>query len=246
LETEPTRYKPLNLWGSLLFFTIPAIVFYYVTHFGVSFLTSITGLMSVLCWFIMGLFLFVPLFIIALTAYRMEGGEWSFKQFSSRFRLRAMNKQDWLWMILSMVITFILTGFIMWAAEWLYRVTGRFGPLNTSPTFFEYHGIENGQYWILLAWLPMFLFNIFGEELLWRGYILPRQELAFGKYAWLVNFAGWLIFHICFGLGMMIMLLPILMILPYVVQKRKNTWIGILIHGIVNGLGFIAISLKFI
>ncbi|MBN2413959.1 CPBP family intramembrane metalloprotease [candidate division KSB1 bacterium] len=207
---------------------------------------SISGLPSIICWFITGLFVFVPLFIFALTAYRVEGGEWSLKQFSQRFRLRTMNKKDWYWTLISIVIVFILTGFIMWAAEWLYRLTGRFGPINTSPSFFQYHGIEDGRYWILLAWLPMFVFNIFGEELLWRGYILPRQELAFYKYAWLVNFACWLLFHICFGFGMMVMLLPILLIVPFVVQKRKNTWIGILIHGIVNGLGFITISLKLI
>ncbi len=244
MDTEPIHYKPLNLWRSLLFFGLPAIIFFIASHFGIPFLISITGLQSILCWFIVGLFVFVSLLIFALTAYRLEGGKWSLCQFSNRFRLRVMNKKDWLWTIISIATVFILTGFIMWAAEWLYRVTGRIGPINTSPAFFQYHGIENGQYWILLAWLPMFLFNIFGEELFWRGYILPRQELAFNKYAWFVNFACWLLFHICFGLGMMILLMPILLIIPFVVQRRKNTWIGILIHGIVNGLGFISISLK--
>lgn len=39
-------------------------------------------------------------------------------------------------------------------------------------------------------WLPfvgmliVFVFNILGEELWWRGVVLPRQELAFGKGTW--------------------------------------------------------------
>jgi len=244
--TEQACLKPLRLWGSFLFFGIPAVVFFIATHMGIPYLISITGLQSISGWFIVGVFVFVPLLITALIAYRLEGGTWSFAQFKYRFRLRAMNNKDWLWTILSFFTVFILTGVIMCVSEWLYHFTGKIGSINTSPSFFQYHGIENSQYWILLAWLPMFVFNIFGEELLWRGYILPRQELAFKKYAWLVNFVCWLMFHICFGFGMLIMLLPILMIVPYVVQKRGNTWIGILIHGIVSGLGFISISLNLI
>lgn len=33
-----------------------------------------------------------------------------------------------------------------------------------------------------------------------------------------------------------------LLILPYVVQKTKNTWTGVLIHAIINGPSFLAIS----
>jgi hypothetical protein len=29
--------------------------------------------------------------------------------------------------------------------------------------------------------------NIVGEEFVWRGVVLPRQEVAFGGRAWLVN-----------------------------------------------------------
>jgi membrane protease YdiL (CAAX protease family) len=42
------------------------------------------------------------------------------------------------------------------------------------------------------------LLNILGEEFLWRGLMLTRQEVVFGKYTWLVH--DWLgIFHIAFG-----------------------------------------------
>ncbi|MFP4323970.1 MAG: type II CAAX prenyl endopeptidase Rce1 family protein [Anaerolineales bacterium] len=38
--------------------------------------------------------------------------------------------------------------------------------------------------------------NIIGEELWWRGYILPIQERAFGKWAWLINGLLWIVvFH---------------------------------------------------
>jgi len=72
--------------------------------------------------------------------------------------------------------------------------------------------------------------------------ILPRQEVSFGKYAWIVQAIGWGLFHIAFGWQLLITLLPILFILPYIVQKRKNSWIGVLIHAAINGPSFVAIS----
>ena len=38
-----------------------------------------------------------------------------------------------------------------------------------------------GAWWVLFYYATVILlFNIGGEELWWRGYVLPRQELAFG------------------------------------------------------------------
>ncbi len=72
--------------------------------------------------------------------------------------------------------------------------------------------------------------------------MLPRQELAFGNWAWLFHGIGWGIFHISFGWKFLITLLPILFIQSYVVQRRKNSWIGVVIHGGINGPAFLAIS----
>ena len=42
------------------------------------------------------------------------------------------------------------------------------------------------------------------------------------------------------------MLLPLLYIEPYVVQKTQNTWTGVFLHGVINGPSFIAIALGII
>lgn len=98
------------------------------------------------------------------------------------------------------------------------------------------------RYWILLLWLPYWVLNIMGEEVLWRGVILPRQEIVFGKNARIINGLGWTIFHITFGWQLLLTMLPILFILPFVVQKTRNSWTGIVIHGVINGPSFIAIA----
>jgi membrane protease YdiL (CAAX protease family) len=85
---------------------------------------------------------------------------------------------------------------------------------------------------VLLYFVGWF-FNIFGEEFWFRGYILPRQELAFGKATWLVNGLMFTLNHI-WQPWILIAILPSSLLLAYSVQSRKNTWIGILQHGFVN------------
>lgn len=96
---------------------------------------------------------------------------------------------------------------------------------------------------LLLVWLPMFFFNIAGEEILWRGYIQTRLK---GKYNWLLCSLLWLLFHLPFGLDLMIVLVPVVILIPYAFYKTQNTLVGIFIHGIFNGPMFIAVALGWI
>ena len=118
-----------------------------------------------------------------------------------------------------------------------------FGDVSLQPSFMSFKPLSSGRYWILAAWLPFWILNIMGEEFLWRGVLLPRQEIAFGKWAWLVNGSGWLLFHLAFGPMLLITLLPIVLILPFAAQHQRNSWVGVLIHAGLNGPAFIAIAL---
>ncbi len=82
------------------------------------------------------------------------------------------------------------------------------------------------------------MINIFGEEFFWRGYVFPRQLLRNGKFTYLIHGLIWGFTH----LFQYWLLLPILIgsiALSYLVQRTKNTWIGILAHLLNNGLPFI-------
>ncbi|MBN1898702.1 MAG: CPBP family intramembrane metalloprotease, partial [Spirochaetes bacterium] len=89
----------------------------------------------------------------------------------------------------------------------------------------------------------LFFFNIMGEELFWRGYIFPRQELAFKEKTWIIQGLLWTMFHIPFGWKLLVTVIPMIFIITYIVQKRKNTWVSIALHAIINGPAFIMISL---
>jgi membrane protease YdiL (CAAX protease family) len=90
-----------------------------------------------------------------------------------------------------------------------------------------------GAWWLLLVYLFYVLLNVFGEELWWRGYILPRQELAFGKWSWLVHGIFWNLFH-SFFYWELIMLLPGCLALSFVAYKSKSTWPGIIAHFVAS------------
>ena len=76
----------------------------------------------------------------------------------------------------------------------------------------------------------------------WHGLLLPRQETAFGRRAWLVSGLGWLVFHVPFGPVILLTLWPTVFIIPYAVQRRQNTWIGVVVHAGLNGPGFLAVA----
>jgi membrane protease YdiL (CAAX protease family) len=131
------------------------------------------------------------------------------------------------------------TGLIFFASTLLNKYFG-VRLLTTTPWFMEITPFSGIEKLLLLAWLPMFFFNIFGEEMLWRGYIQNRLR---GKYSWLFCSLLWMIFHLPFGMDLMIMLIPVIVIIPYVFYKTQNTLVGVFIHGLYNGPVFILVAI---
>jgi len=238
-----TNIKPIGLSESLMLFGIPAIVFFIITRILMPYAETATSLHPLIIWFVCGgLLLFAPLFILAIILYKYDYHAVSKETFIERFRLYPLNKKDWGWTAISIGVILLLTLLIIITWNLLSGVIG-FREINMSNPFLKFSPLKGKELFLLLAWLPFFFFNIVGEELLWRGYILPGQELVFGEYAWLLNSALWLLFHFCFGLDFMVILIPTLLVIPYVVYKRKNTYIGIILHVIVNGPTFVLIAL---
>ena len=91
-----------------------------------------------------------------------------------------------------------------------------------------------GNYALIFYWLLWLVVNIGGEELLWRGYALPRMERRFGSYAWLINGLLWNLFFHGFMPWSAITLLPISLVLPYLAQRTQSIWPGVIIHGTGN------------
>jgi membrane protease YdiL (CAAX protease family) len=84
-----------------------------------------------------------------------------------------------------------------------------------------------GWYGLILV---MFIFNTaLGEELLFRGYLLPRMEGAFGHRDWVANgllFAGYHL-HVPWAIpGSLLDMFT----LAYPTKRYRSAWIGIAVH----------------
>ena len=233
--------KPLRLMPSTLIFVSAAMLLGVMTHLYIPFLSEVTGLESIIFWFICGgLGVFTPLIIADVMMLRKEGGKFTKETFVERLRFRPMTRRDWRYSLLALVVIGLLTSGIMIAMQVL------FSDFNHTPSFMTLDPLSPGRYWLLLAWLPYWLLNIGDEEFFWRGVLLPRQEKTLEDKTWILHGTGWAIFHIAFGWQLLVMLLPLLYIEPYVVQKTQNTWTGVFLHGVINGPSFIAIALGII
>jgi membrane protease YdiL (CAAX protease family) len=226
---------PFGWTATAALFGAAGLLLWGVTHAIIPALAERTGAEPVLLWFLLaGLGVFLPLVIAAhLLLAREPGlGGWS----RERLRFRRLTGSDWRWTLGGLIAIGTLSALSVGA------LTVFWGDVRLHPSFMQMEPLTPGRYWILAVWLPFWVVNILGEELLWRGVVLPRQEVALGRCAWMANGIGWLLFHLPFGAAILFTLWPITLILPYVVQRTKNSWTGVLIHAALNGPAFIAVS----
>ena len=119
-----------------------------------------------------------------------------------------------------------------------------FDPSTFYSEFFSHFGPRDfmglplqGAWWIPFYYaVVMLVCNIGGEELWWRGYVLPRQELAFGRIAWVVHGISWSAFHLFMQPTLWDTLRMAItgVALSFVAQRTKSTWPGIVGHSFGN------------
>ncbi|MBN2546997.1 MAG: CPBP family intramembrane metalloprotease [Spirochaetes bacterium] len=239
------KLKPMKLFHSIILFLIPAIYFLFIAYIIIPFFNNKLFIHPALSWFIGGIFVFLPLFITALVLVYFDHKTFDFKFVLARLRIKRITKKDFFYILFGLILIFMFTGFIMFISK-IFNIYFKIPLIKTNPPFMEFDPLTGYERYYLIIWLFMFFFNIVGEEILWRGYILPRQELEHRNFSWVINSILWLVFHACFGAGLIILLIPIIIVLPYIAYKTKNTLNGIIIHALLNGPMFIMIALGII
>jgi len=237
--------KPMGLGASILFFGIPSAVltvsiYYFMQTF------HREGMSDFLNFYLTMVLPLGLLLVAAVAAYKLEGREFNWKGIAERFRLRRMTGRDWIYTLVLLLLTAVCYGGLSFTAKWLIQFKWFAPPeflipavdprldQNLAPTVFM--GIPlKGQWWIAGFYFIALLFNIFGEEFWWRGYIFPRQELVFKNWTWVIHGLLWTLFHI-FWKWNLLMLLPGCLMLSYVLYVRKNTWIGVITHLVFNSI----------
>jgi membrane protease YdiL (CAAX protease family) len=230
--------------STILFYLVPAIIL-YVTHYILvpSYLqrTGHPYLVGYLIGWGSTMFMF---FIAAFAAYGIEGNPWTIQSFAERYRLNKINGKDIIWTLAVLVFmgtTYFGLGF---TTKWLARIT-IFAPHPSFAPEFGPEGVNahvpgafmgmvlKGKWWVSYLFFIFWFFNIAGEELWFRGYILPRQERAIGKNAWIANSLIFWLNHIWQPWNLLV-ILPGVFFGVYIAQRRKNTWILLISHGLLN------------
>ncbi len=239
---------PLPVWRALLFFGLPALAFRLSIYWGMPTMMA-AGLTQYEAFIVSFTVPSAILFALAFGFAQQEGIGMSRRDLWARFRLHRMTRQDWLWTVGGFLFAFLAGGMLAGAARQLISVFPAIAPpaffppildprvtLSTA-VFTDFVGASLVDNWgVFILYAIALFFNIFGEELWWRGLILPRQELAHGRGTWVIHGLLWLLFHVPFYPWSAVSLLPICLTIAYVSQRRRNTTPAIIMHWLYNGL----------
>jgi len=254
MTTNDRGLKPMPLPLALLYFGIPALIFILSVYFLIPFFID-QGLTEFMSYSLSLLIPLVLMFVASLVALRMEGDPVDWESIRERFRLRSMDRTDWVWTIISLVVMFIGLGLFSVIARLLVAngiiplpatiptalLDPTIDPSNLLTVFEDTLGPNaQGNWWLVVFSLILLAFNIIGEEFWWRGVVLPRQELVHGQNTWLIHGTLWTLFH-AFKYWDWLSLLPVCLALSFVAQRRRNTWPGIITHFVINGLSLVPI-----
>lgn len=239
--SDAPTLQPAGWTASLLLFGIPAAVTFFSFHVFRPWLQGqgYPELTSYLASLVVPLAL---MFAAALVAYnKVEGRPLTWAAFSERMRYPRLRVRD----VLIGIGLFVLGSVGLFAFTQLEVALIRSGILPVPAKFPLFAnplvsltpamivqatgGQIHGQWQIVLLYGVTFFFNMVGEELWWRGYILPRQELAFGRFTWLVHGTLWACFH-AFMWWNIIGLLPVCWLLSFSAQKMKTNWPALILH----------------
>ncbi|MEM8535781.1 MAG: CPBP family intramembrane glutamic endopeptidase [Chloroflexota bacterium] len=244
---------PVPLWQALLIFGIPGIMIYLGVHYLVPIMVE-SGIPLVFAWTLAVVGPTVLNAIIIL-AYYCSTQKPTFQQFVRRFRLNAPSKNI-IWQVPTMVVVIvILNELLSWTVPYLSQI-----PILTPPTIIPeiftnvYESLDGGsntntfmgedltpdKWWLVPFWLFCWVtLAVIGEEIVWRGYVLPGQEVIYGNYAWLINGLLWNIpFHL-YTMHNFFSDMPLYLLLPLVVYRTRNSWVGIGIHALLVSIALV-------
>ncbi len=246
-----------TLWATLAIFGV-SFALIYLSLYVIIPLTVQKGMNFGYSYLIFFYYPFALLLITALVLIKAEakGRKLTWAMFKNRYRLNKFDRTTVLWTTGLFVFWFVLLIFIEPAVGKALAKIPFFAPNTCFPPEINPNvppaapGVMfgmalHGKWWIPLIYFAGWFFNIFGEELLFRGYLLPKQEAAFGKYAWLIQGSFWGLWHFFWKWNFPVLFITCLA-LSFVAQKTKNTWVGIIVHGSLNFVPLIMIIISVI
>ena len=184
-------------------------------------------------------------FAMVMILVRREAGGLSLANLRDRLWLRTprrprTGRQDrrmWLWLI-PLVILFVIEEFAigpMLTKGWVSTF-----PFFSEPPQYSFSQLidvpENrvlleGAWWFYGLFLLLAIFNtVLGEELLFRGVLLPRMQGSFGRWDWLANGVLFGVYHLHQPWGILSGIVSGALLFALPTRLFQSAWMGIAIH----------------
>lgn len=251
--TKLVQVDQMSVSKQLLHFVVPALVMIFSIYLFIPFGMS-KGLSEYESFILSHTIPMVLLFVFALSIYKYRNASKNMHGFTKRYRMSKPTIID----ILSGFLLFVLlmVGYGIFSQLSFILIENGVIPLpDYIPAMidprvaFSIDSLEDmvgspisGNGMILWSYTIMLIFNVVGEELYWRGYLLPVQERTFGSKTWIVHGLLWTLFH-GFKWWDLIGLLPVCLSISYVAQKRQSIWPGLIAHFLFNGIALVMIAM---
>ena len=184
-------------------------------------------------------------FVLSLLLVRGEAGRLDWPTLRARLRLGsprhprtlARDRRLWLWLI-PFAVLFMAEMFVVspplhkaWVAAFPFLAEPaefRFAALLESP---ENRALLVGAWWFYGLFLLLAVFNtVLGEELLFRGLLLPRMRGRFGRWDWLGNGVLFGLYHLHQPWGIPGGLIAGSLFFALPATLFRSTWMAIAIH----------------
>ena len=183
-------------------------------------------------------------FVLVLILLRREGSTLRWSDVRQRLWLLPPSKSGggiarrlWWWLIPLIVVSAVYSLMVSGLVEDLWV---RLLPFLAEPPSFSMSGFMAspesrtalvGNWGLFLLFLVQMLFNtVLGEELLWRGLLLPRMAGAFGKWDWLANGILFGFYHWHQPWGMLGSAIDGALLYALPTKRFRSAWFGIIAH----------------
>jgi CAAX protease family protein len=186
-------------------------------------------------------------FVLSMIIVRQECGDLGWTTVKRRLRLNTPRdpktgeprRRLWLW------ATPFIAAIVIWEAAlgpYATRLWIAIFPLLAEPPGYSLNAVFAsaelrarlvGAWWFLGLFVVNAVFNtILGEELLFRGVLLPRMEGVFGRWSWVANgvlFGG---YHLHQPWSILANAVSGVFLVAFPSWRFRTTWMGIIVHSV--------------
>lgn len=221
--------------SSIVLAAAPALAFSGLVLVGIPQLV-VLGVDPLVAWLTLGAVFFTSLLLV--TAFAVESERQNGVALAARLRFLPLSRRDVGWLAAGLGMIGLATCSVIGG-----RVLVGL-PAVAHPPFLASAGSTIGDLFLIAPlWFAFVLLNVSAEEAWWRGYMQPRQELRFGRLTWFLQGLLHTLFHVSFGLDVLLTLVPTAFGLPWLAQKTRSTTVAATAHLVINALGVLAVIL---